>query len=312
MSIRIWTCLALSIWALPLCAQQEHVFRGGVSVVRVDVQVKDASAAVGNLSREDFLIKEHGKPQLIRYFAQEEQTLDVLLLLDVSISMGPHVSRMVETAHSALGVLRPSDRVGIMVFDRKARLRFAFSSNLAEVRDAHDETLHQENFDGDTDIHHGLYEAARYVRKEARPEARRAIIILTDDQTEMARKDKLILRGLWQADAILCSLVVESKFRASLTESANVAGLSKQTGGDALQSANASEELQSTLERVRQRYTLGFHVPQGLPPGTSRQITVELAGGARQRHPDAQIQARRGYVVPDSPDHLASVPQTPE
>lgn len=297
---------------LHLLSAQDLVFHGGVSVVRVDVQVLDAVTPIGELKREDFLLKEHDKAQTIRYFAREEQPMDILLLLDVSVSMAPHVSRMVETAHSALSILRPEDRVAIMVFDRKTRTRFHFSANLEQVREALDETLHEENFTGGTDIHYALYEAAKYIRRNARPEARRAVVILTDDRTEMARKDNLVLRGLWQADAILCSLVVEAKYTNSRTESANVEGLSKLTGGDSLRSVNASEELKSTLERIRQRYTLGFHVPEGLTPGLSRNITVELSKEARQRHPKAQVLARRGYVVPDAAERVATRPRSEE
>jgi VWFA-related protein len=259
--------LAIAAAAAPLYSQ-EHVFRSGVSVVRVDVQVLGTSAAaVTDLDRNDFVLKEQDRAVPIRYFGRDEQPLDILLLLDVSVSMGPHVSRMVETAHSALASLRPGDRVGIMVFDRKTRLRLDLNADIEQVREELDETLHEENFMGGTDIHFALYEAAKYMRKRARAESRRAVVILTDDRTEMTRKDNLVLRGLWQADAILCSLVVEAKFTASRTEAANVEGLARQTGGDTIRSVNAAEALQATLDRIRQRYTLGFHVPEGLRPG---------------------------------------------
>jgi VWFA-related protein len=313
---RITGCIALTLLVAAVSLySQEHVFRSGVAVVRVDVQVLGpSSTSVTDLDRSDFVLREHDRPIPIRYFGRDEQALDILLLLDVSVSMGPHVSRMVETAHSSLASLRPGDRVGIMVFDRKTRLRLELNGNIDHVRDELDETLHEENFMGGTDIHYALYEAAKYMRKRARPEARRAVVILTDDRTEMTRKDNLVLRGLWQSDSILCSLVVEAKFTASRTEPANVEGLARQTGGDTIRSANAAEALQATLDRIRQRYTLGFHVPEGLTPGASRNITVELTPEARTRVPNANVQARRGYVVPDPAEKLQAgspVPHTP-
>src|SRR5687768_16926081 len=104
----------------------ETTFRGGVAVVRVDAQVLNGNAAVTGLTRDDFIVREEGRPQPIRYFGSDELSIDVLLLLDVSTSMSSHVSRVVEEAHAALGILRPGDRVGAMVFDREFRLRLPY------------------------------------------------------------------------------------------------------------------------------------------------------------------------------------------
>ena len=37
--------------------------------------------------------------------------------------------------------------------------------------------------------------------------------------------------------------------------------------------------------------------PPNAKPGTVRRITVELTDEAKKRHPGAEIQARKGYVV---------------
>ena len=54
--------------------------------------------------------------------ASENMPVDVLLLLDVSASMRPHIERIASAAHDAFRALRPEDRVGIMVFDRSTGL----------------------------------------------------------------------------------------------------------------------------------------------------------------------------------------------
>jgi VWFA-related protein len=298
----------MRLWVLLFCAcaclaQEAPLFRGGVAVVRVDVQVLNGNAALGNLKQSDFLLKEGGVDQPIRYFGHDEQPIDLVLLLDVSGSMSPQVSRVVEQAHTALGVLRPGDRVGIMVFDREARLRLPLEGSIDKVREALDETLHQEHFRGGTDIHFGLYEAAKYIRKDARPEARRAVVILTDDVTERARKDSLVLRGFNQADAVLCALVAEGKKkkRRGSDSVGGVEEISALTGGDSFRSNDAAQWLRTTLERLRQRYQLAFHLPEGLVPGSSREVSVELTREVRRQYPKARLQARQTYIVPDPP-----------
>ena len=51
--------------------------------------------------------------------------LDVLLLLDASRSMEPHVRRIATASHQALRASRAQDRIAIMVFDRSTRVRMA-------------------------------------------------------------------------------------------------------------------------------------------------------------------------------------------
>jgi len=194
---------------LPLIAEEEViVFRSDVSLVRVDAQVLDYNRrAVTGLKVTDFVVREEGQPQEIRNFSSENMPVDVLLLLDVSGSMRAHVQRVADASHQALQALGKDDRVGIMVFDRASRLRMPFRNSTADVEQELQYLLRQETFDGGTDITRALIDAANYVAKSARRDARRAIVILTDDQTEFNRDDAGVTRALTRADAVLSALL---------------------------------------------------------------------------------------------------------
>ena len=95
-----------------LLAQEDPVFRSDVSLVRVDVQALDsARRTIPGLTAKDFELREEGKPRQIRNFATEEYPVDILFLIDVSGSMRPHVERLANAAHAAIGVLGRDDRV---------------------------------------------------------------------------------------------------------------------------------------------------------------------------------------------------------
>ena len=114
---------AISTAALLAAADNSVVFHSDVSLVRVDAQVVDRdNRAITGLRAEDFVLREEGRPQPIRNFASEDMPVDVVLLLDVSASMRPHVERIASAAHQALRVLGDEDRVAVMVFDRATRL----------------------------------------------------------------------------------------------------------------------------------------------------------------------------------------------
>ncbi|WP_321469890.1 VWA domain-containing protein [uncultured Paludibaculum sp.] len=183
-------------------------FKSDVALVRVDAQVLDRDGrAVTGLRREDFTLTQNGRRLEIRNFAREEMPVDVVLLLDVSGSMRSHVQRMADASHDALRVLGPNDRVAIMVFDRATRVRLAFRSSKDDVEREFENLLRSETFNGGTDITRALLDAANYMRKSARKDARRAIVIMTDDQTERGRNEAQVGSALAEADTVLSAII---------------------------------------------------------------------------------------------------------
>ena len=211
---------------LAASAQEAVVFRSDVSLVRVDVQVLDASnRSVTMLTAKDFAIRDQGKSQEIRNFASENMPVDVLLLLDVSGSMRPHVQKVASASRQAMRVLRSEDRVAIMVFDRSTRVKMPFHSSRDEMDNQFKALMKHESFNGGTDITRGLLDAAAYVQRHARKDARRAIVILTDDQTESQFEvdEQRVGRALVKADAVLSALIAPNAM--------NYGGMPQQRGG---------------------------------------------------------------------------------
>ena len=198
-----------------LAADGDTVFHSDVSLVRVDTQVVDRdNHAVTGLHAEDFVLRDEGRPQPITNFASENMPVDLLLLLDVSRSMQPHIKHVASAAHKAFQVLRDQDRVGIMVFDRQTRVRLPYRFSRDEAEKELTALLKNEAFDGGTDITKGMLDAANYVAQHARPEARRAIVIVTDDRTQGDRDEAAVDRALTKADAVLCSLIAPAAQRS--------------------------------------------------------------------------------------------------
>ena len=281
------------------------------------------------LRAEDFVLREEGRPRDIRNFANEDMPVDVVLLLDVSGSMRSHVERIASAANQALRVLGPDDRVALMVFDRAARLRMPFRNSRSDVERGFESLLEDEDFNGGTDITRALLEAARYSGREGRREARRAIVIVTDDQTERDRDEAAVSRALASADTVLSALIAPDAMRhrsiqsnpwpgsgplggplggiilgrrgpgpsISRTRSAGTEEIARRSGGDSMAVERASA-LEETLARIRQRYALHFYLGEDARPGEERNIDVQLTADARRRYPDADVRYRRVYLTP--------------
>ncbi|MBL8294135.1 MAG: VWA domain-containing protein [Bryobacterales bacterium] len=337
---RISLALLLVAGAVP--AADDVVFRSDVSLIRVDVQVLDRqNRTITGLHQEDFVLREEGQTREIRNFASEEVPLDVVLLLDVSRSMRPHIERIAAAANEAMLVLGRQDRVGIMVFDRQVRTRMRLRQSVGDLGHEMRQLLDDEDFNGGTDITRALYEAGRYLGREARREARRAIVIVTDDQTERGRDEAGVTRALTASDVVLSAIISPDALRSARggggmgrgggvlddiifgrryprqrtpvsygTRSAGTSEIARRTGGDSLRIDDA-DALETTLSRIRQRYALHFYLPDGVKPSQERKIDVELAAAARRRYPDADVRYRNNYLTPtDAGSTVSSAPPT--
>ncbi len=183
------------------------VFKSDVAMTRVDAQVVDREGrAITGLTVQDFVLRLNGHVLPIRNFASENMPLDVLLLLDVSGSMQPHVQRIASAAQQALDVLAAKDRVAIMVFDTSTRVRLPFRSSHSDVTQELNRLIRSERFNGGTRVTRALLDAANYVKREARQDARRAIVILTDDQTQDQEDEASVESALDRANAVLSFL----------------------------------------------------------------------------------------------------------
>ena len=323
MVARLIPALALAAMA---AAQETPVFRSDVSLVRVDVLVSTPERRpVRGLGAQDFLLYDNHRQQPIRGFAAEEMPLDVLFLIDVSVSMRPHVARIARASQTALRTLAPGDRGAVMVFDRRTRVRLGWTDSLEVLARGLQDVVDEERFDGGTDITRALLDAARYVQSSGRRDARRAIIIVTDDQTERDRNEQRALRALEDADAVLSALIAPDALGTGRrqrspgwgdiifgprfpgryprpaprphTQSAGTAEIARASGGDSLPVEHA-DALQETLEHLRQRYSLFFSVPAEARVGERRTIAVALAAEAARRYPGAKLKYRAQYVVP--------------
>ena len=217
---------------LPVAGDDEVVFRSDVSLVRVDAQVVDRSnRAISGLRVTDFVLREEGQPREIKNFASENMPVDVLLLLDVSGSMRPHVQRISSAAHDALQSMGKDYRFAIMVFDRQTRVRLPFRNNRSDVERELQTLLRDETFNGGTDITRGLLDAANYIGREGRHDARRAIVILTDDQTEFERDDERVERALTRADTVLSALIAPDAMGGRMSQGGGFPGGGRRSGG---------------------------------------------------------------------------------
>ncbi len=207
MHLHVWLSFLVVSAGVAMADDDQPVFRSDVSLGRIDVLVTDRTQhPIRGLRKDDFFLRQDGKPIPIREVASEDQPLDVLLLLDVSGSMRVHIQKVASAAHGALAFLGDQDRVGIMVFTTYSRVELPFRQDLDGVERALDFVVQKEPFNGGTNINGALLDAAGYVERNGRPHMRRAIVIVTDDQALPCDPPR-VSSALDRADAVLMVLL---------------------------------------------------------------------------------------------------------
>ncbi len=280
-------------------------FKTGVVDVRLDVQVTQGAKLVKKLQKDDFIVKDEGAPQSLAGFAHGTDKLSLLLLLDISGSMTRYLTQISRTAREAMKFLQPGDRVAVMVFAKKSELHQEFSDNLAETARRMADPVEGHDVGAGTQINRAVLDAAHYMDKNAGPDGRRAILILTDNLSiSYMLSDARVIKALNEADTVLDAIVVGRAIRPDQANTgqntdftpADVFHLAEETGGEAIKADRADTSFKEMVERIRSRYTLAYHAPEA-QPGTYRHIAVDLTAEARKWYPAAVIHARPGYFV---------------
>lgn len=129
--------------AIVALAQKTPEFKVGVNIVNVLATVRDRDGRIiNNLTKDDFILEEDGKPQQItNFFRQTDLPLTIGLLVDTSISQ----RRLVSDEKSAAlkffdNVLRPDRDLAFLIqFDSDVLLLQDLTSSKVQLDDALDQ-----------------------------------------------------------------------------------------------------------------------------------------------------------------------------
>ena len=111
------------------------VFRGGSDTVRVFVTVTDRDGRlVTTLTRDDFEVRDEGKPQPITLFDNTPQPIRLIVMLDVSGSMEGNLPLLRAAAAQLFARLRPDDVARVGTFGREVTISPSFTHDPDELR----------------------------------------------------------------------------------------------------------------------------------------------------------------------------------
>jgi VWFA-related protein len=280
-------------------AQNDVIFRSGVSLVRLDAEAVDTNGAVvPGLTKDDLRILDDGKEQTLVNFSFEEEPLDLILLFDTAGSMHGKLLEVIRATQLGFNELRKGDRVCVRVFSSTSTELLPFSDNLDTVNQAILLKAITLRFNGASKLEPAADEAALRFRNEPTTRRKRAILIVTDKSDSRESDRTSIVRDLWNSNAVLSELVLDRPGQPTRLMERGTNEIVDKTGGATIVAGDPGGAFRQSVHYLRSGYTMYYALPDSTRAGSPRAVQVELTPDAAKRFPNVRIRARSGYIAP--------------
>src|SRR3954464_12590545 len=162
--------------ALASLGAQQPVFRGTGEAVRVFVTVTDHDGRiVTTLGKEDFEIRDEGKPQPITLFDNSPQPIRLIVLLDVSGSMQGNLPLLRSASEQLFARLGRDDLARLGSFGRTVTISPEFTHDIRALREAIPQVIEP---DAPTPLWRAIDEAMTAFGDAS--DQRRVVLVLSD------------------------------------------------------------------------------------------------------------------------------------
>jgi VWFA-related protein len=284
---------------------QETTFSTDVNVVTLLANVRDKDGGfVKDLTQDDFVLKQDGKPQTIRYFSRESGLpLTIGLLVDTSRSQTGVLApeRRASDAFLAQMLREGTDQAFIAHFDVQAEVLEPPTSSRAQLEAALGRLRIPPEIA--TLLFTSVRDCSENVMRKAK--GRKAFIILSDgvayrDDTSITTAIEFAQR----ADTIIYSIRFADPIRATRPGRAAVMAIASKHGKDVLKrlgqetggamfEVSQSQPIEAIYRKIedslRNQYSLGFTPEPPGPPGKYHKISLAL------KRKGLTAQTRDGY-----------------
>jgi VWFA-related protein len=281
--------------------QDVPTFSTDVKVVNLLASVRTKkNEIVRDLTQDDFLLSENGRPQTIRYFSPESDLpLTIGLMIDTSMSQQRVLDAERGASYRFLDqVLRESkDKLFVMQFDMGVQLRQSLTSSRKELEELLpyvDTPTRRElsaQTGGGTLLYDAIVEASNTVLKNQRN--RKAMVVLSDGDDNGSTASLMeASEAAQRADTLIYSILFTDALFPGRDGRSALKRLSKETGAsffEVSKKQSIEQIYQAIQEELRSQYSLGFISDQSSPISEFRTLKLST------KRKDLIVQSRERY-----------------
>lgn len=306
------TLIACIAGVLLAAQEQQPVFRGSGESVRVFATVTDRDGRlVTTLTRDQFEVRDEGKPQPITTFDNSPRPIRLIVMLDVSGSMSGNLPLLRDAASQLFGRLLPNDAARVGSFGHDVVISPSFTRDAGELRAALPTSIAP---DAPTPLWRAIDDAMNAF--PAQIEERRVVLVLSDGKDsgpigfrskfvsqveiiERARDEEVMIYAIGMRSRAARPTMpgigpggLQAALMADLPDP-GLARVAEETGGGYTE-IRLGEDLGTAFARVadelHSQYLIGF-----APPTRDGKVhDIELHVSLRGLKP----RARKSYVAP--------------
>jgi Ca-activated chloride channel family protein len=309
--LKYGTLAAGVLAVLGSASRQQPTFRGTGEAVRVFVTVTDRDGRlVPALTRDDFEVRDEGKPQPITLFDNTPQPIRLIVMLDVSGSMEGNLPLLRAASEQLFARLRPDDVARVGSFGREVTISPAFTRDPAALRSALPTTIAP---DAPTPLWRAIDEGVKAFGDE--DAGRPVILVLSDgkDSGPMFGQGFIsqveVIDRARAGDVMVYGIGMRSRGRRPMTPGVGPGGLqamltadlpdpglarvAEETGGGYTEiryGADLGAAFAQVADELHSQYLIGFAPPKR--DGKVHDLEV------RVKQKDMKPRARKSYIAP--------------
>jgi Ca-activated chloride channel family protein len=285
-----------------------------VTTLKVAARVVEISAVVkskggepeGGLTKDDFILKQDGKPQSIRYFSQgSDLPLTLALMVDTSGSQRTFINDEALASDVFFETMmgRKQDRAMLVQFDVAVQQLQGMTNSPNVLHLALTRLSSHASAVGGTLLNDAVYSVAKNVL--AHETGRKAMVILTDggdngSRSSLAEAIEQVQRGDVQVYSILYSAQNEAAKFGVATGTSDpgikiLQSLSDATGGRVFTvspTLSLREIFAQIGQDLRLQYALGYTPPADMQPNSYHKLELKA------KNNKLTVQARKGFFAP--------------
>jgi VWFA-related protein len=285
-----------------LSAQPPQRFRSSAELVAVDVLVSDGRRPVAGLRAANFELLDNGVRQSIEQLQLEQLPLNIIMVLDTSVSVeGQRLASLQRAATAVVDRLRKGDRVAVIGFSHRLELWSALTADQPQLREA----IAALKADGSTALRDAAFAG---IALRGSDQGRALMLLFTDGvDTASFLDERRVLASARRSDVVVYPIGIREEASLRRFGSAWVTqlptgppaddrflkALADETGGRVVY-AERDRDLGPAFARVldefSSRYVLGY-APTGVSAIGWHRVEVRL------KNARGKVTARRGYFA---------------